>query len=145
MRIRMKETTALILGIILGLVMVLGGLYMILSPNVDCGGQTMSPGDSCVSMSSNGSGGVSDYSGQQRGQQVLGIAVLILGALMGTGCAFGLAPSKSRRRASVSSTSPRKSRSLSSEELMTRGEKNFQAPGNRDTLNAFFQTPKKKP
>jgi len=39
----MKETTALILGIILGLVMVLGGLYMILSPNVDCGGQTMSP------------------------------------------------------------------------------------------------------
>jgi len=101
----------------------------------------MSPVDSCVSMSSNDSGGVSDYSGQQ----VLGIVVLIVGALMGAGCAFGLAPSKPRKRASVSSTSPLKPRSPSSEDLMTREEKKFQAPGNRDTLNAFFQASKKKP
>ncbi|GHO78379.1 hypothetical protein KSD_61500 [Ktedonobacter sp. SOSP1-85] len=145
MRIRMKETTAMIFGIIMGLVMLVGGLYLLLSPNVGCGGQTMSSGDTCVSMSSNGSIVTSNYSGQQRGQQAIGIVSLVLGGLLAAGCGYVLVSSKRQRRTSVPPTSHQKTQSLSFEELMTLGEKKPQAHRYADALGAFRQAVKEKP
>lgn len=145
MRIRMKETTAMILGIIVGLVMLVGGLDLLLSPNVDCGGQTMRPGDTCMSMSNNGSSGESDYSGQQRGQRAIGIGALVLGVLLAAGCVYGLVSSKRQKRASVPPISHQKTQSLSFEELMTLGEKKLQVHLYADALNAFRQATKEKP
>jgi tetratricopeptide (TPR) repeat protein len=142
---RMKETTAMIFGIIMGLVVLVGGLYLLLSPNVDCGGQTMSPGDTCVSMSGNGSSGESDYSGQQRGQQALGIGALVLGGLLAAGCGYALVSSKRQRRTSAPPTSHQKTQSLSFEELMTLGEKKLLVHHYADALNAFRQAAKEKP
>lgn len=150
MRIRMKKTTAMILAIIMGLILFVSSLSLLISPHVQCGDQTMSQGDTCVTISSNGSGGENDYSGQQRKQLVLGIAGLVLGALIGAYGVYELVSWKRQKRMPASpmsapSASDEKLQHLTFEELMTLGKQKQQARLYSEALNAFRQATKKKP
>ncbi len=100
----MKDLLYSVLGVVLGAVLVVGG-FITLNSGAECGGKSMSAGETCVT-TSKGSSVERDAAGQEAQNKRTGWLLIGGGAVMNVGSAFWLRSNLRSRRTRRAAATP---------------------------------------